>query len=120
MIRYGLLLLMVSIAPVYFISSIPALFVVMIFAGCGWACVNINSYPMICDMTTAENLGAITGLYYFFSMLAQTISPPIVGIVIDKTGNYSYIFLVAVVSFVLAFVSLTFVKAGEGEGEAKS
>ena len=83
----GLFLLIVPMSFMAFTTSIPAIIAVMFISGMGWAAVNINSFPMIWDISTEEMLGTYTGLYYFFSMLAQTISPPIVGIFIDYNGG---------------------------------
>ena len=39
----------------------------MMLAGAGWALININSLPMVVDMTETAKLGTFTGLYYLFS-----------------------------------------------------
>ncbi|HEX5941358.1 MAG TPA: MFS transporter, partial [Anaerolineales bacterium] len=44
--------------------------VMLIFGGIGWAFVNINSLPMVVELTTAARLGTFTGLYYLFSTLS--------------------------------------------------
>jgi MFS family permease len=112
----GLLLLIFPMACLAFTTSLPAIIAVMFISGVGWAAVNINSFPMIWDISTEEMLGTYTGLYYFFSMLAQTISPPIIGIFIDyNRGDYQSMFYIVPAFFLLALVTMLFVKGGEAK-----
>ena len=48
--------------------------VLLIFGGISWALVNINSLPMVVELTTAW-LGTFTGLYYLFSTLSAIVGP---------------------------------------------
>ncbi len=117
----GLLLLIIPMGFMAFTSSIPAIVAVMFLSGVGWACVNINSFPMIWDISTEEMLGTYTGLYYFFSMLAQTISPPIVGVFIDYNGgDYQSMFYIVPAFFLLALITMLFVKGGEAKSMTAS
>jgi len=117
----GLILLIVPLFSMVFTTSIPAVIAALFIAGMGWACVNINSFPMIWDISTEEMLGTYTGLYYFFSMLAQTISPPIVGIFIDYNGgDYQSMFYIVPAFFVLALITMLFVKGGEAKAMTAS
>ena len=117
----GLILLIVPLFCMVFTTSIPAVIAALFIAGMGWACVNINSFPMIWDISTEEMLGTYTGLYYFFSMLAQTISPPIVGIFIDYNGgDYQSMFYIVPAFFALALITMLFVKGGEAKAMTAS
>ena len=55
-------------------------------AGAAWALININSLPMVVDMTDAAHLGTYTGLYYLFSTLAAIAGPNINGWLIQLSG----------------------------------
>lgn len=55
----------------------------MAVGGFFWALININSYPMVVEMTSEERIGTYTGLYYFSSSLAAIIGPLILGGFID-------------------------------------
>jgi len=112
----GLGSLMGSLA---FTTSIPFIYVVMVFGGFSWAAININSIAMIWDNTTDEMLGTYTGLYYFFSMLAQTVSPPVLGIFKDKTGSYQTMFSIVPIFFFIALICMLFVKKGEAKPMSK-
>lgn len=58
-----------------------------IFAGCGWALINVNSYPMVVEYASGSNGGKFTGFYYTASQLAQTITPFIIGSIMDAIGR---------------------------------
>ncbi|MCD4753342.1 MAG: MFS transporter, partial [Anaerolineaceae bacterium] len=59
----------------------------LMLAGVGWALINVNSLPMVVDMTDDEHVGTYTGLYYFFSQLAATIGPVVFGWSIQFANN---------------------------------
>ncbi|GAB6102525.1 SLC45 family MFS transporter [Thermococcus atlanticus] len=83
-----------------------------LIGGFGWGMVNVNSLPMVVDMTTEEKLGGYTGLYYFFSQAASIFAPPVVGAAIDVTG-YQSLLVFSALFFVLALISLQFVRRGD-------
>jgi maltose/moltooligosaccharide transporter len=90
--------------------------VLLIIAGIGWAGVNINSLPMIVDLTTAERIGTFTGLYYLFSTLSAIVGPNVNGWAIQLTGNnYNVIMLIAPVFMVIALWLMLGVKRGEAQ-----
>ena len=93
------------------------LYVVSIFAmlaGVGWALININSLPMVVDMTDDEHIGTYTGLYYFFSQVAATVGPLIFGWSVQFSGNnYRLMMAIGPVFMLLAFISMMGVKKGE-------
>jgi len=84
----------------------------LVAGGVSWALVNVNSLAMVVDIAPQSKLGSYTGLYYFFSMAAAIISPPIVGWLIDMT-DYKSMFIVTPVFMLLALLSMTRVTRGE-------
>ena len=80
--------------------------------GIGWAMVNVNSLPMVVDMTTEEKLGGYTGLYYFFSQAANLLAPPLAGAFLDVIG-YKTLLPFAMAFFVLALITVQFVRRGD-------
>jgi len=86
--------------------------VFLVIAGIGWAFININSLPMVVDMVSEDKVGGHTGMYYFFSMLASIVAPPLVGAVIDKL-SYPAMIKFSVLAFLFALVCMIFVKRGE-------
>jgi MFS family permease len=87
-------------------------------AGIGWAFININSLPMVVDMTEDARIGTYTGLYYFASTLAAISGPIIFGQVIERTGNnYNLMMLVSPLFIILAIVLMSRLKKGEAKAE---
>jgi MFS family permease len=88
--------------------------VMLMFGGVGWAFVNINSLPMVVELTTAARLGTFTGLYYLFSTLSAIIGPNINGLAIDAfNDNYNVIMLIAPFFMLTALVLMLGVRRGE-------
>ena len=88
--------------------------VLLIFGGIGWAFVNINSLPMVVELTTAERLGTFTGLYYLFSTFSAIVGPNVNGFAIQLTGNnYNVIMLIAPFFFLTSLVLMLGVRRGE-------
>jgi maltose/moltooligosaccharide transporter len=86
----------------------------MMVAGAGWALININSLPMVVDMTDAARLGTYTGLYYLFSTLSAIVGPNSNSWIIKLTGNnYNSIMIVAPIFMVVAMALMWGVKRGE-------
>lgn len=84
-------------------------------AGFGWACVNINSLPMVVELASHDKIGRFTGYYYFFSFGASIVSPILFGAIRDLTQDYNSLFIYAVICFGLALACTLFVKHGEAQ-----
>lgn len=87
------------------INIIP-IYLAVVFCGIGWALINASSYPMIVEMANKENVGRFTGLYYTFSMAAQTATPILVGIIMSlkSTGLrilYIYSFILTIIAVIV-------------------
>ena len=88
--------------------------VLLIFGGIGWAFVNINSLPMVVELTSAARIGTFTGLYYLFSTLSAIIGPNVNGWAIQLTGNnYNVIMLIAPFFMLAALILMLGVRRGE-------
>ncbi len=88
--------------------------VLLIFGGAAWALININSLPMIVDLTNAARIGTFTGLYYLFSTLSAIVGPNVNGWAIQLTGNnYNVIMLIAPFFMAIALWLMLGVRRGE-------
>ncbi len=88
--------------------------ILLMFGGIGWAFVNINSLPMVVELTTATRLGTFTGLYYLFSTLSAIVGPNINGWAIQWTGNnYNMIMLISPLFMLIALALMLGVRRGE-------
>jgi MFS-type transporter involved in bile tolerance (Atg22 family) len=88
--------------------------VFLMIAGAAWAFVNINSLPMVVDLTSAARIGTFTGLYYLFSTLSAIVGPNLNGWAIQLTGNnFNIVMLIAPVFMLIALWLMLGVKRGE-------
>jgi maltose/moltooligosaccharide transporter len=86
--------------------------VTLVLSGIGWALININSLPIVADLAPEGQLGSYTGLYYFFSMLAASLSPTLVGWLMDLLG-LQVMFIFTPAFMVLAFLCMLAVRRSE-------
>ena len=83
-------------------------------AGIGWATINVNSFPMVVELSRGGDAGKYTGFYYTASMAAQTLTPYLSGLLMDKAGMTT-LFPYATVFVCLASVTMIFVKHGDSK-----
>ncbi len=96
------------------LGQVPVISLILMVAGAAWALININSLPMVVDMTDSARIGTYTGLYYLFSTLSAIAGPNVNGLIIEMTGrNYNSIMIVAPVFMVVALVLMIGVHRGE-------
>jgi maltose/moltooligosaccharide transporter len=96
------------------LGAVPVVGLVLMFAGAGWALININSLPMVVDMTTLQRVGTYTGLYYLFSTFAAIVGPNINGWIVWFTGkDYSSIMFIGPLFMLAAFFLMAGVRRGE-------
>ena len=101
-------------------ESSPTLFMNAMFAlaGIGWATINVNSFPMVVEMCRGGDTGKYTGIYYTASMAAQTVTPMLSGLLMDRCGMTA-LFPYATVFVALAFVTMLFVLHGDNRPDAR-
>ncbi len=84
--------------------------------GIFWVSVITNSFPMLWQMATYNDMGIYTGLYYTFSQTAAILAPPIAGFLMDGLG-FRVVFIYTAICMIVAFILMQFVKKGEPEKE---
>lgn len=101
-------------------AAIPAVLFALFYliAGFGLIIANVNTFPMVTELSTAETVGQYTGYYYMATMSAQAITPAIGGAIMDAGGN-KYLFLYSAICIVIAIVLMFFVKHGDSALTAK-
>jgi len=119
-IRIGIFFLMFILIVATFFKAFLSLAILFSLAGCAWAFINVNSLPMVVDMSTPAKLGGYTGLYYFSSQAANIVAPPLAGFGIDiftadgaKPEGYVSLLFFSAFFFLLALILMMFVKRGE-------
>ena len=92
----------------------PVMLMNLLFAsaGIGWATINVNSYPMVVELSRGGDVGKYTGFYYTASMAAQTLTPIISGFLMDTLGM-TVLFPYGCCFVFLAFFTMLFVKHGD-------
>ena len=118
LIVIGLIGMIAVFTPMLFIEELMVLRVLLFAGGFFWACVNINSLPMVVELATRERIGSFTGYYYFFSFSAAILSPVLFGWIRDLTKTYSTLFLYSIISFALALICMLIVRHGEADPTA--
>ncbi len=119
-VLFGILLMAVCYATAIAITK-PSAIMYIIFAlvGIGWASINVNSFPMVVELSKAGDVGKYTGYYYTFSMAAQIITPLLSAWFITRLG-YKILFPYAVIFSLLSFVTMSFVRHGDNRPEVKT
>jgi MFS family permease len=87
-------------------------YLIMPVAGLGFAAINVNSYPMIVEMSSGSNIGKYTGYYYTASMAAQIFTPLLSGALMTAFG-LRLLFPYATFFALASFITMYFVQHGE-------
>ncbi|HHT50195.1 MAG TPA: SLC45 family MFS transporter [Eubacteriaceae bacterium] len=101
-----------------FLNYSPMINIVFALTGIGWASINVNSYPMVVEMSRSFDVGKYTGIYYTFSMAAQIFTPVFSGFLMEHI-SYRILFPYAVVFSLLSLCTMLFVKHGDSKPPSK-
>lgn len=116
-ILIGVVILGVSFLAAGFIrAGTPTIVMNLLFilAGIGWATINVNSYPMVVELSRGGDVGKYTGFYYTASMAAQTLTPIISGFIMDTFGMTT-LFPYGCIFVFLAFATMMGVRHGDNK-----
>lgn len=121
-IMLGLLFATVSFVCVFlFIKpqwgiSVKAIMFALFYliAGFGLIVVNVNTFPMVVELSSAKDVGKYTGYYYMATMSAQAITPYIGGLFMDHLSNRS-LFAYSTVCVIISIVLMALVKHGDSK-----
>lgn len=118
MIQCGVALL----AACFVVSNIytafhPTVYLVFALVGAAWSMINVNSYPMVVEISNASEVGKFTGYYYTFSMAAQIATPILSGWLLEHVG-YHTLFPYAALMVAASFVTISLTRHGDSRPEA--
>ncbi len=117
MIQAGVTLLALSFAvSAFFTTFHPAAYVLFALVGIAWSMINVNSYPMVVEISKSSEVGKFTGYYYTFSMAAQIATPIISGWLLEHVG-YHTLFPYAAAMVATSFVTISLTKHGDSRPE---
>lgn len=122
----GVAMLTVAFGACVFFKTFSGLIIFFfVLAGLGWASINVNSYPMVVEMSSGSDIGRYTGYYYTTSMAAQVITPVLSGAVLeygylllgsaDPNAGYVLLFPYGTLFVALSFVTMLFVRHGDAK-----
>jgi maltose/moltooligosaccharide transporter len=102
------------VAALPLLGNIHGVSLLLMPAGIAWALININSLPMVVDLTSAARIGTFTGLYYLFSTLSAIVGPNLNGLLVQLNGGtYNIIMLAGPLFLLIALTLMLGVHKGE-------
>lgn len=99
-----------AMLPLFTSFVTPALLIIWAINGYAFSLINTNSFPMVVELCSSKKIGQFTGFYYAASMLAQTITPVALGVLIAKLPigfkvlPYYALFMIVVSTIIFFFV----------------
>ncbi len=114
-----------SLMPFPFMRSLPAIMALFGTIGIFYGMININTIVIMWEKAPKGMIGTLTGAYYLFSQLSDTLSPVFAGGVFDlyrfitkcpDGEQYKILFYYAIFFELLAMFFLSRVKGGEAPG----
>ncbi|MCR5506134.1 MAG: MFS transporter [Bacilli bacterium] len=103
-----------------FSASLPWMFFILLpTIGFGTSLIHICSFPLVTDYCTSDKLGRFTALYYTASMLAQSVTPIVIGLIFQATTWRAMPIYSACLMFVAGAIFI-FVKAPHRMDKAKN
>ena len=124
-IMLGFGLAVISYLLIFFFAATPSSYAVYLYAifyliaGFGLIIGNVNTFPMVVELSSNATIGKYTGLYYTATMSAQAITPFIAGLIMDEFGT-KYLFLYSVICVIISIALMFFVKHGDSKAVPKS
>ena len=95
----------------------PALYAMFLVVGFAWAAINVNSYPMVVELSRGSDVGKYTGYYYTFSMAAQIVTPIVSGFLLEHVGYWT-LFPYAAILVLVSFVTMSLTRHGDNRPQA--
>lgn len=83
-----------------------------LIAGFGLIIANVNTFPMVTELSTSQTVGQYTGYYYMATMSAQAVTPFFGGLVMDHISNKG-LFVYSAICIAIAIILMIFVKHGD-------
>lgn len=119
-IMLGFALAVLSYFLIFLFAATPSPYAVYLYtifyllAGFGLIIANVNTFPMVVELSSNATIGKYTGLYYTATMSAQAITPFIAGLIMDRWGT-KYLFLYSVICVIISIALMVFVKHGDSK-----
>ena len=96
------------------------LYGVWVVKGFGMALVHNCSFPMVVELCSSKKIGKFTGFYYASSMSAQTVTPILLGLILNKTMAWSTLPIYAGILIAISFTVFTLLVKNIKAGKVKN
>lgn len=95
-------------------AIVPAVLFALFYliAGFGLIIINVNTLPMVVELSTDATVGQYTGYYYVATMSAQAVTPMFAGMVMDAFEDKG-LFIYSAIFIALSIILMAFVKHGD-------
>ncbi len=121
-IMIGLALAVVSFLLIFIVvrpnsnAMVPAALFALFYlvSGFGLIIINVNTLPMVVELSTDSTVGQYTGYYYVATMSAQAVTPMFAGMVMDNISSKG-LFVYSAIFVFLSIVLMLFVKHGDSK-----
>lgn len=85
-----------------------------LISGFGLIIINVNTLPMVVELSTDATVGQYTGYYYVATMSAQAVTPMFAGMVMDAFEDKG-LFIYSAIFIALSIILMAFVKHGDSK-----
>lgn len=85
-----------------------------LISGFGLIIINVNTLPMVVELSTDTTVGQYTGYYYVATMSAQAITPMFAGMVMDAFEDKG-LFIYSAIFIAFSIILMAFVKHGDSK-----
>ena len=89
-----------------------------LISGFGLIIINVNTLPMVVELSTDSTVGQYTGYYYVATMSAQAVTPMFAGLVMDNISDRG-LFIYSAIFIALSIILMAFVKHGDSKPVGK-
>ncbi len=114
-IQFGIILLTLCFASFGLYHTFHfTLYIIFALVGVAWASINVNSYPMVVEISKSGDVGQFTGYYYSFSMAAQIITPILSGYLMQYVG-YGILAPYAAVMVAISLFTISMARHGDSK-----
>ncbi len=106
-------LLIMSIAYLviaFFVKNALMLYIMMAFAGIGWAAIVSLPFAIMTENVSSEKMGLFMGIFNLSVVIPQLFVSLVIGHYIEKAPDKSLIFIISGVSLFISFILWQFVK----------
>ncbi len=114
-IQIGIVLLTICFGSFGFYHAFHfSLYIIFALVGVAWASINVNSYPMVVEISKSGDVGQFTGYYYTFSMAAQIVTPILSGYLMQYVG-YAVLAPYAALMVAISLITISMSRHGDSK-----